>query len=127
MKTTKDFDKILLEAIDEGLDVLGNGGKYMVFFYLERNCSIKKRDIPKNPEAFIKGLEKIFGVGTSVLEKIILKRICSKLSLKYEEREGQTLIDFLKEVNLVINQPSRLGVSKRKQRKTTTMTRLESM
>jgi len=127
MKATKDLNKILLEAIDEGLDVLGNGGKYMVFFYLERNCSIKKCDIPKNPEAFIKGLEKIFGVGTSVLEKIILKRICSKLSLKYEEREGQTLIDFLKEVNLVINQPSRLGVSKRKRQKTTTTMRLESM
>jgi hypothetical protein len=106
MKKPEDFDKILLEAIDEGLAVLGDGGKHMVFFYLERNCSIRKHDIPKNPEAFVRGLEKIFGAGTTVLEKMILKRICSKLGLKYEEREEQRLIDYLKEANLALTQLS---------------------
>jgi len=123
---TKDFGKILLEAIDEGLEVLGEGGKYMVFFYLERKHSIRKHDIPRNPEAFVKGLEEIFGVGTDVLERIILKRICSKMGLRYEEREGQRLIDFLKEENLVLTQPSKRGFSKRKRQKISTA-RLQSI
>jgi hypothetical protein len=105
MRTTKDFDRILLEAIDEGLTALGDGGKYMVFFYLERNYSIRKHDIPKNPEAFVKGLEKIFGAGTTVLEKMIVKSICSKLGIDYEEREGQGLVDCIRELNLALTQP----------------------
>jgi hypothetical protein len=106
MKKPNNFDKILLEAIDEGLSVLGDGGKHMVFFYLEKNCSIRKQDIPENPEAFIRGLEKIFGAGTTVLEKMILKCICSKLGLKYDEREERRLIDCLKEANLVLTRIS---------------------
>jgi hypothetical protein len=106
MRETKDFDKILLEAIDEGLKVLGESGKHMVFYYLERTYSIRKHDIPKNPEAFVNGLERIFGSGASVLEKMILKCIYSKLGLKDGKIEGQTLTDCIKEAAVTITQPS---------------------
>lgn len=97
MREARDFERILLEAIDEGLAVLGEGGKHMVFFYLERNCSIRKQDIPKNPEAFVTGLEKIFGAGASVLEKMILERIHAKLRSKYKKEE-QRLISCIKKI-----------------------------
>jgi hypothetical protein len=106
MQRTKDFDKILLEAVDEGLSFLGESGKHMVLFHLERNYSISRYEIPKNPEVFIAGLERIFGAAASVLEKIILKCMYSKLGLKYEEKEGQTLTDCLKEVAAAIERSS---------------------
>jgi hypothetical protein len=106
LKGTRDFEKILLESIDEGLKVLGESGKHMVFFYLERNCSIRKCDIPKNPEAFVRGLEKIFGAGAPVLEKMILRCMYSKLGLKYEEGKEQRFIDCIKEATAAITQPS---------------------
>ena len=102
MEETKDFETILLEAIDEGLRVLGEGGKHMVFFYLERNYSIRKQDIPRNLEAFAFGLEKIFGAGAPVLEKMILKCIYSKLGLKYKEKEGQQFIDCIKKATQTV-------------------------
>lgn len=102
----KDYQKILLEAIDEGLTILGDSGKHMVFFYLERNYSIRKHDIPKNPEAFIDGLEKIFGSGASVLEKMILKCMCSKLGLTDDEIKGRTLTDCIREANVPFFQSS---------------------
>ena len=43
----EDFEKLLMEAVDEGLKSLGESGRRMVFFHLEKSYSIKKQDIPK--------------------------------------------------------------------------------
>ncbi|KPV62988.1 MAG: hypothetical protein AOA66_1058 [Candidatus Bathyarchaeota archaeon BA2] len=94
----KDFEKLFIEAVDEGLNVLGESGKQMIFFHLEKSCSIKKHEIPKKPEAFAEGLEKIFGAGASVLEKLIVKSLYSKLGLKCKEKSEYTFADYLNNV-----------------------------
>jgi len=95
----KDFERLFIEAVDEGLETLGESGKHMIFFHLDKGYSIKKHEIPKNPEAFARGLEKIFGAGASVLEKLIVKSLCSKLGLKYEDVEGRRpFADYVKYV-----------------------------
>jgi len=70
----------------------------MIFFHLDKSYSIKKHEIPKDPEAFAEGLKKIFGVGASVLEKLIVKSLCSKLGLKYEDVESRPFADYVKYV-----------------------------
>ncbi|KPV63716.1 MAG: hypothetical protein AOA66_0672 [Candidatus Bathyarchaeota archaeon BA2] len=94
----KAFDKLFIEAVDEGLTVLGESGRQMIFFHLENSYSIKKHKIPKKPEAFATGLEKIFGAGASVIEKLILKSLYSKLGLKYEDREERPFAEYVNEV-----------------------------
>jgi len=94
----KDFDKLFIEAVDEGLDVLGESGRQMIFFHLEKSCSIKRHEIPKKPEAFAAGLEKIFGAGASVIEKLIVKSLYSKLGLKYEDKEERPFVDYVNNV-----------------------------
>jgi len=94
----KDFEKLFIEAVDEGLDVLGESGRQMIFFHLEKICSIKRHEIPNKPEAFAAGLEKIFGAGASVLEKLIVKSLYSKLGLKYEDKEERPFADCVNEV-----------------------------
>jgi len=95
----KDFDKLFIEAVDEGLDVLGESGRQMIFFHLEKSYSIKRHEISKKPEAFAAGLEKIFGAGASVLEKLIVKSLYSKLGLKYEDKEERKFADYVKEAD----------------------------
>ena len=98
----KDFEKLFIEAVDEGLETLGESGKQMIFFHLYKSYSIKKHEIPKKPEAFAKGLEKIFGAGASVLEKLIVKSLYSKLGLKYEDTQGRSFtgyVNYVKEAN----------------------------
>jgi len=98
----KDFDKLFIEAVDEGLDVLGESGRQTIFFHLEKSCSVKRHEIPKKPEAFAAGLEKIFGAGASVIEKLIVKSLYSKLGLEYEDKEERPFADYvnaLKEAN----------------------------
>jgi len=95
----KDFDKLFIEAVDEGLGVLGESGRQMIFFHLEKSYSIKRHEIPRKPEAFAAGLEKIFGAGASVLEKLIVKSLYSKLGLKYEDKEERKFADYVKEAD----------------------------
>lgn len=92
----KEFEKLFIEAVDEGLETLGESGKHMIFFHLDKSYSIKKHEIPKNPEAFAEGLEKIFGAGASVLEKLIVKSLCSKLRLELENVESGSFADYVK-------------------------------
>jgi len=99
----KDFEKLFIEAVDEGLETLGESGKHMIFFHLEKSYSIKRHEIPKNPEAFAEGLEKIFGAGAAVLEKLIVKNLYSKLGLKHEDIESRRpfayYVKYVKETN----------------------------
>ena len=91
----KDFEKLFIEAVDEGLETLGESGKHMIFFHLDKSYSIKKHQISRRPEAFAKGLEQIFGAGATVLQRLILKSLCSKLGLEYEDVGGRPFTDYV--------------------------------
>jgi hypothetical protein len=42
----EEFDKFLLEAIDEGLASIGESSKQAIYFHLERGFNIKRQEIP---------------------------------------------------------------------------------
>jgi len=92
----KNLNKLLEEAIDEGLNVLGNSGKQMLFFHLEKSYSLKKYEIARKPETFEAAIHQIFGAGAAVLERLIIESVYSKLGLKYHEKEKNTFSEYLK-------------------------------
>jgi len=77
----RDFEKLLLEAVDEQLTSLGESSKQALYFHLERGFNIKKQDIPEKTEAFVNAMERIFGQGADYLEILIMKRLHSKIGL----------------------------------------------
>jgi len=97
-KSKKNFEELFMEAVNEGLDVLGKGGKEMVFYNLEMRCSIKREEVQKKPEALVAELRKIFGAGSSVLEKLIIRKLYLKVGLKYEDKKDYTFLDYLRDV-----------------------------
>ena len=74
----EDFDKLLLEAVDEGLSSMGESSKQAIYFHLERGFNIKRQEIPCKIKAFEQSIEKIFGLGANFLEALIMKRIHEK-------------------------------------------------
>jgi hypothetical protein len=94
---TKTFEECFVEAINDGLKVLGESGKQMIFFYLENNYSVKRDEITKKPETFATGLEKIFHAGALVIEKLIVESLYSKLGLTYEEKKNYAFGDYVKQ------------------------------
>ena len=93
--TEDEFAKVLIEAVDYGLRVLGESSRKAILYHLEIDYSITRAMIPEHAEAFAKGLEGIFGAGSLVIERSILKCLYSKLGLKYEEKKNCRFIDSL--------------------------------
>jgi hypothetical protein len=108
-ETRKNFDELFMDAVDEALKVLSESGRQMLFFHLEKSYSIKRHEISQKPEAFAAGLEKIFGAGALVLEKLIIKNLYSQLGLKFEDKRDYTIADFLKTMkSMQSDSPSQL-------------------
>ncbi len=80
-----DFEKLLLEAVDEGLTSLGESSKQAIYFHLEKSFNIKKQEIPQCTEGFVHAVEKLFGMGANFLETLILKALYEKTGLTDKE------------------------------------------
>ncbi len=101
--TTKsqEFDKLLLSAIDEALNSLGEAVKKSIYFHIENKFSVTRSEISENLLAFQERLEKIFGTGASLIEILIMKNLYSKLGfplkIKSEQFEFVKYVDAAKE------------------------------
>jgi len=80
-----DFERFLLEAIDENLASLGDSAKQVIYFHLESRFQIKKQEIPNKVDEFAAAIEKILGEGAKLLEIQIIKWLHEKAhcSFKY--------------------------------------------
>jgi hypothetical protein len=82
------FEKLLLEAVDEGLSSLGEPSKQAIYFHLEKSFNIKKEEIPYKTKSFKEAIEKIFGLGANFLEILIMKRLYEKIGGAFECNES---------------------------------------
>jgi hypothetical protein len=69
------FDKLLLSAIDEALNSLGTSVGQAVYFHIENEYSMNRKQIAENLQAFQGALEEIFGVGARFIEVLIIKNL----------------------------------------------------
>jgi len=83
----RDFERLLLEAVDEGLSSLGEPSKQAIYFHLKKSFNIKRQEIPYKIESFAKAIEKIFGLGANFLEIWIMKRLYEKIGRAFEWHE----------------------------------------
>jgi len=96
--TTKNLQKTILDAIEEGLATLGESPKQAILFHLENTFKLRREEIPKNLTEFKKALEKIFGPGTPYVERLILEKLYGKLNLepKNENLDLLNSVEFLR-------------------------------
>jgi len=88
----KNFEKLLLEAVDEALASLGDSAKQAVYFHLKNKFKITKNEIPERIEDFAEGLEKIFGVGAQFLEILIMRKLYEKIGKPLKWNQSKELI-----------------------------------
>jgi hypothetical protein len=95
----RDFDKLLLEAVDEGLSSLGQSAKQAIYFHLEEDFNIDKQEIPSRINDFASAIEKIFGLGANVIEILIMRRLHEKVGLhiKLHRSEDLTFTQYVAE------------------------------
>lgn len=90
--------QLFLEAVDEGLLILGESSRKAIFFHLQNTYSLTREDIPSKPEVFVEGLRRIFGVGAKVIEESIVRSLYIKLGIKYNEKKNADLLDYLNDL-----------------------------
>jgi len=83
-KREQEFNKLLLEAVDEGLSSLGETSKQAIYFHLEKSFNIQKHEIPQKISEFTSAIEKIFGLGANFLEVLIMKKLYEKIGGTFE-------------------------------------------
>jgi len=88
----RSFEKLLLEAVDEGLSSLGDSATNAIYFHLENTFNISKQDIPYKIEEFADVIEKIFGLGAKPLEILIMKRLYEKVGGIVEHPKHKDLV-----------------------------------
>ena len=75
----RDLDRLLFEAIDEGLSSIGESSKQAIYFHLEKSFNVKKHEIPYKIEDLAREIERIFGLGADFLEILIMKNLYEKV------------------------------------------------
>lgn len=88
---------LILEAVDDGLLILGENTRHALYYQIEKRYGIKREEIPYRIDDFHEALENMFGPPCKILEKIIAKEVYSKLGLRFKEHKNWTLTDYLEE------------------------------
>jgi hypothetical protein len=86
------FEKLLLDAIDEGLSSLCSSSKQAIYSLLENTFNIRKRDVPYKIEEFADALGKIFGLGAKPIEILIIRRLNEKVGGIIEYPQNKDLV-----------------------------------
>jgi len=93
---TREFDKLLVSAIDEALNSLGETIRQSIYFHIETTFKVTRNEIPENLEGFQGGLEKIFGAGAQFIEILIMKNLHSKIGLPLKmESEQLEFVEYV--------------------------------
>jgi hypothetical protein len=97
-KLSKEFNQLILEAIDESLSILGDEPVKSAFYYhLKKRASIKRDDIPERLETFHEVLTELFCNGSVILERRISKKLYERLGLELPANNGWTFARYVRE------------------------------
>jgi len=93
------LNDLFLKAVDEGLkQVFKETGAQVIYSFIENKHHLKRESIAEKPEDFSACLEGLLGSAAPVIETLILKNLCSKLQLEYEEKNEYRFSDYVREL-----------------------------
>jgi len=103
-KRTMNFEEVLLEAIDEGLSLLGESAKQAVYCHLGKTFKMNRLDIPYRLEEFTDAIEGIFGAGAKILEIQIMKCLFKKVGYTFKNYPRPKDLTLTEYVTAAINE-----------------------
>jgi len=90
------FEKLLIKSVDDGLkDTFGETATEIIYKHLERNHSLKQEEIPEKLEVFIEALQKFLSSGATVVEGIVLEKLCSNLGIERPSEGSPNFVDYI--------------------------------
>ncbi len=80
----KNYEAVLMEAIDDALLTLGKNVQISIYFHLQTKFGLSKQEIPSHVTDFSDALEKIFGEAAKKIEILIMKFLNDRAQCDYE-------------------------------------------
>ncbi|MEM0313928.1 MAG: hypothetical protein QW056_02215 [Candidatus Bathyarchaeia archaeon] len=97
MEKRRSFEEAFIEAVDEGLLMLGEAGREIIYFRLRHDYGLRREEIPRSPKIFMNCLRNLLGKGAEVIEKSIIKSLYGKLGIKFVENRNLGFLDYIEE------------------------------
>jgi len=86
-------DEFMVKTIEEGLEALGENVAKVIIHNVETRYSLKRNQIAKKPDLFMKALQDIFGEGSFTIERIIIETMSRKTGIPMNGTENRNLSD----------------------------------
>jgi hypothetical protein len=102
----EDFQRIMLETVDETFSSLGKKAKQSIYFRLKNSFGTTRENIPTEIEKFATAIEKIFGPAAQLLEIQIMKRLHKKIGARikyYPKQKNLTFVDYLETTRILLS------------------------
>jgi hypothetical protein len=93
------FEEAINEVVNDTLnEIFSETAARIIYQHLEMNYKLKPEDVAKNIDAFKEGLENFLSTGALTIEGIIVKRLYKQFRVKFENKEGWTFVDYVKDL-----------------------------
>lgn len=99
------FEKHLKSAMDDGLAVLGESVRDVIYYYIERDRGLARQEFPGRFTELHEYLRDVFGGGAKIIEKLIAKNLYDRLGLAFEEQDDWTLPDYVNQAKRRVAEP----------------------
>jgi len=96
VEEVSDVQTTIIGCVDSVLNELGESIGKVIYFHLEKNFGVNKKEILNQPEAFSKALHSIFGKRAEIIEELIAKKIQERFKLNLEPETS--LVDAVQAV-----------------------------
>jgi len=84
-------DEFIVKVIEEGLDALGENVAKVIIHNVETRYSLKRNQVARKPDLFMKALKDIFGEGSLTIERIIIETMSRKTGITMNGTENRNL------------------------------------
>ncbi len=87
-----DFSNILLKSAKDALNrTIGESAAAAIDFYCDPSL------LTEDPGKYSEDLAKLFGMGASILEDVIIKELFSRLGLQFKKQGDRRFTDYIAE------------------------------
>jgi hypothetical protein len=97
-----EFDRLLADSLNQSAaTVLGEIASKALFEVIENKYAVARNRIPERPEELTLALERSVGIAVSkTIERIVAKRLYSKLGLTFVGKTNWRLADYVREARV---------------------------
>ncbi|MDG6996739.1 MAG: hypothetical protein JRN52_12525 [Nitrososphaerota archaeon] len=96
-KELSETPQSFLSCLDKALEIYGDSFKHVVYWNFGKNHGLTKEQIPAHADKFAETLNKIFGPGSSIVERNLISAISKITGLR--ELEERDFCKVLREAN----------------------------